>query len=168
MLRKPTLLAALAFVTSAAAADIPPSEPSGVAPDIFVQSLYQTKLESEAVSAEMGRATTDSLILNHFDADLLSLYKSTFYADEPIIDGDVFMMAQEWDTKEVATKTTAQTAEFATVEAIFEIAGEPRKVVYTLKPFKDGWEIDDIATPEGHLREWIREGMAAAEPKPAR
>jgi len=163
MLKTLTLLAAFAFAATAAAADIPPSEPTGVAPDIFVQSLYQTKLESEAVSDEMGRATTDSLILTHFDADLLALYKSTFYVDEPIIDGDVFMMAQDWDTKEVATRTTSQTKDAATVEARFTIAGEPRIVIYSLKAFKDGWEIDDIGTTEGHLREWIREGMAAAK-----
>lgn len=164
MLKTTTIAFALLLGASAAAADIPPSEPSGVAPDIFVLSIYQTKLESEAVSDEMGRATTDSLILNHFDADLLALYKSTFYVDEPIIDGDVFMMAQDWDTKEVETKTIIQSKDAATVEAKFLIAGEPRTVTYTLKALKDGWEIDDIASPEGHLREWIREGMSAAQP----
>lgn len=126
MLKKLTLLAAFAFTATAGAADIPASEPTGVAPDIFVQSLYQTKLEFEAVSDEMGRATTDLLILNHFDADLLALYKSTFYVDEPVVHGDVFMMAQEWDTKEVATRTTAQTASTcAIVRATFQIAGQP-------------------------------------------
>ncbi len=167
MLKTTIAALALVFGAVAAAADIPPSEPLGVAPDIFVQSIYQTKLESEAVSDEMGRATTDSLILHHFDADLLALYKSTFYVDEPIIDADVFMMAQDWDTKEVATRTTAQTKDAATVEATFTIAGEPRKVTYSLKARKDGWEIDDIASPEGNLREWIREGMGAVPAAPA-
>lgn len=162
MLRTTVLAFALAFGATAAAADIPPSEPAGVAPDIFILSIYHTKLESEAVSDEMGRATTDSLILNHFDADLLALYKSTFYADEPIVDADVFMMAQDWDTKEVETKTTAQTKETATVEATFAIAGQPRKVTYSLKALKDGWEIDDISGEQGSIRGWIAE----ATPKP--
>lgn len=131
-----------------------------VAPDAFVKSLYDTKLESEAVSADYGRAMTDSLILTHFDADLLALYKSATYLDEPVIDGDVFMMAQEWQPTDVATKTTAQSAEAATVEASFTIADQSRTVTYSLKKLRDGWEIDDIASGDGSLRTWI----AAAKP----
>lgn len=150
MLKILTLAGAFVFAASTAAA-----EP--VAPDVFVKSLYDTKLESEAVSADYGRAMTDSLILTHFDADLLALYKSTFYIDEPVIDGDVFMMAQEWEPTDVATRTTAQTADTATVEATFKIANEERKVTYSLKKLRDGWEIDDIGTADGSLRKWIKD-----------
>jgi hypothetical protein len=167
MLRAATLIFSLLVAGAGmSVANVPPPEPSGVAPDIFVLSLYHTKLESEAVSDEMGRATNDSLILNHFSAELLNLYKSTYYADEPIIDGDVFMMAQDWDTKEVATVTKSQDGSTATVEASFTIAGEPRTVTFMLKALRrGGWEIDDIATGDGNLREWIREGLAAAQPE---
>lgn len=145
---------ALAFGLSTAAADITPP-PVGVAPDIFVKSIYDTKLESEAVSPEFGRAMTDSLILTHFDADLLALYKSTYYINEPVIDADVFMMAQEWEPTDVATKTIAETGDTATVEATFKINREDRKVTFSLKKLRDGWEIDDIASPEGSIRKWI-------------
>jgi hypothetical protein len=149
-----SLTAALAFCASVAAADVPPA-PAGVSPDIFVKSLYDTKLEAEAVSPELGRATTDSLILTHFDADLLAKYKSIYYMDEPVIDGDVFMMAQEWAPTDVATKTTAQTPETATVEATFKINNEDRTVTYSLKKLRDSWEIDDIADKDGSIRKWI-------------
>lgn len=145
---------ALAFGLATAAADITPP-PVGVAPDIFVKSIYDTKLESEAVSPEFGRAMTDSLILTHFDADLLALYKSTYYINEPVIDADVFMMAQEWEPTDVATKTIAETGDTATVEATFKINKEDRKVIFSLKKLRDGWEIDDIASPEGSIRKWI-------------
>ena len=151
----------LALSGRAAAAVLPPPNPP--APDIFVLSLYQTKLESESVSPEFGRAQTDSLILNYFSADLLALYKSTFNSPEPIVDADVFMMAQDWDTKEVATKTTAQTAASATVEADFQIAGQPRKVVLTLSlSAPDVWQIEDIAADGVSLRQMIASGTAAA------
>ena len=74
-----------------------------------------------------------------------------------MIDGDVFMMAQEWEPTDVATKTTAQTADTATVEATFKIGAETRTVTYSLKKLRDGWEIDDIASPEGSIRKWIKD-----------
>lgn len=156
MLKLIAFAGALAFGVTTASADIAPP-PSQVAPDIFVKSIYDTKLESEAASPELGRAMTDSLILTHFDAELLALYKSTYYIDEPVIDGDVFMMAQEWEPTDVATKTTAQTADTATVEATFKIGAETRTVTYSLKKLRDGWEIDDIASPEGSIRKWIKD-----------
>ena len=155
MLKLLSFAGAMLFAVSTASADIVPPPAAGVPPDIFVKGIYDTKLESEAASADYGRAMTDSLILTHFSADLLSLYKSTYYADEPIIDGDVFMMAQEWAPTDVATKTTAQTDTTATVEATFKIADETRTVTFSLKKLRDGWEIDDIADANGSLRKWI-------------
>lgn len=157
MLKLIAFAGALAFGVTTASADIAPPPAQAVPPDVFVKGIYDTKLESEAASPELGRAMTDSLILTHFDAELLALYKSTYYIDEPVIDGDVFMMAQEWEPTDVATKTTAQTADTATVEATFKIGAEIRTVTYSLKKLRDGWEIDDIASPEGSIRKWIKD-----------
>lgn len=157
MLKLIAFAGALAFGVATASADIAPPPAQAVPPDVFVKGIYDTKLESEAASPELGRAMTDSLILTHFDAELLALYKSTYYIDEPVIDGDVFMMAQEWEPTDVATKTTAQTADTATVEATFKIGAEIRTVTYSLKKLRDGWEIDDIASPEGSIRKWIKD-----------
>lgn len=165
MLRILATAGALLLGMSVASADVVP-EPAIVPPDIFVKGLYDTKLESEAVSPEFGAAMTDSLILTHFSADLLAQYKSIFYVDEPVIDGDVFMMAQEWAPTDVATKTTAQTADTATVEATFKIGTETRTVTYSLKSFRDGWEIDDIADASGSIRKWIAESKPPAPPPP--
>lgn len=156
MYRILSLIGALGLGASLALADVPPND-GYTLPDAFVKSLYDTKLEAEAVSADYGRAMTDSLILTHFDADLLALYKSTFYIDEPVIDGDVFMMAQEWEPTDVATRTLAQQGDTATVEATFKIAREDRKVVFSLKRLRDSWEIDDIASGDGSIRKWIKD-----------
>ncbi len=164
MFRILSLAGALILGASIAAADIPPPPAETVAPDVFVKSLYDTKLEAEAVSPELGRATTDSLILTHFSADLLARYKTIYYVDEPVIDGDVFMMAQEWEPTDVATKTTAQTPETATVEATFKIGAETRVVTYSLKALRNSWEIDDIASPEGSIRKWIGDAKIPAQP----
>jgi len=165
MIRRLLLVGALVFGASAAYADVVP-EPAGVAPDIFVKSLYDTKLESEAVSGEYGRAVTDSLILTHFSAGLLALYKNIYYFDEPVIDGDVFMMAQEWAPTDVATKTTAETPDTATVEARFKINNEDRKVIFSLKKLRDSWEIDDISDGDGGIRKWIGDALPKASPPP--
>jgi hypothetical protein len=156
---------ALFLGLSVASADIVP-EPAGVPPDVFVKGIYDTKLETEAVSPDFGRAMTDSLILNNFSAELLALYKSIYYVDEPVIDADVFMMAQEWAPTDVATKTTAETAETATVEATFKINDTARTVTFSLKKHRDSWEIDDIADSSGSLRKWIGEAKPTAPPPP--
>ena len=171
MLKLIAFAGALAFGVATASADIAPPPAQAVPPDVFVKGIYDTKLESEAASPELGRAMTDSLILTHFDAELLALYKSTYYIDEPVIDGDVFMMAQEWESDAVVTtrlvrETGEGRARSATVEARFAIAGEPRVVIYTLKLSPVGaWEIDDIAAQgQGSLRGWIEEAMRGAAP----
>lgn len=158
------LAGALIFALPAAG-NAPPPPPTGVPADTFVLSLYQTKLESEAVSPEMGAAMTDSLILTHFTPDLLALYKAAVDAsvNEPVIDGDVFWDAQDWDTKEVATKTTRETPTDATVEVDFKIAGEARKVTLLLKKFADGWQVDDIDSGQGSMRQWLSKAVGAAK-----
>lgn len=141
----------------------PPPEARGVAPEIFVQSLYDTKKESEAVSGEFGSAMTDSLILNHFTPELLALFKQAIGIDEPIVDGDIFWDSQEWDPKaEIAYKATAKDATTAQVEAAFKVPGGDRKVVYSLKAFGNGWQIDDIAGGTGSMRKWLAEGIVQA------
>lgn len=157
MLKLLSFAGILLFAASKAVADIAPPPSETVPPDVFVKSLYDTKLESEAASPEYGAAVTDSLILNHFSAELLGLYKSTYYIDEPVIDADVFMMAQEWAPTDVAAKTTAQTDTTATVEASFKIADQPRTVTFSLKKLRNGWEIDDIASGDGSIRKWIKD-----------
>ena len=73
MLKLIAFAGALAFGVATASADIAPPPAQAVPPDVFVKGIYDTKLESEAASPELGRAMTDSLILTHFDAELLAL-----------------------------------------------------------------------------------------------
>ena len=167
-------LAALVLMTALAspamANMLPPASPQE-RPDAAIQGVYDDKLAAERVSDDFGRAETDALILRRFTPELLALYKSTFHVDEPVIDGDVFMMAQEWESDAVVTtrlvrETGEGRARSATVEARFAIAGEPRVVIYTLKLSPVGaWEIDDIAAQgQGSLRGWIEEAMRGAAP----
>jgi hypothetical protein len=105
----------------------------------------------------MGAAATDSLILTSFTPDLLALYKKGIDAghSEPVVDGDVFWGAQDWDTKEVATKTTAQSPDTATVDVTFKNAGQDRTVTLSLKKYADSWQVDDIKSGDQSLREWL-------------
>ena len=145
----------------------PPVEAAqGVAPEIFVKSLYDTLAESEAVSPELGAAMLDSVVLSHFTPDLLALYKTAYDIPEPIIDGNVIWDSQEWDPKvEVATKTTAKDATTATVEATYKIGTESRTVTYALKALREGWQIDDITGGAGSMRKWLTEGIAGYKPQ---
>ena len=159
------LAAALLFVAPAFAnaPPPPPTEAATIPPEIFVKSVYDTKLESQAVSPEFGAAMNDSVVLSHFTPDLLALYKVAIDSGEPVVDGDVFWNAQDWDDKiEVATKTTANDGKTATVEASFKILGQDRTMIFALKALREGWQIDDITSESGSMRKWLAEDTAAA------
>jgi hypothetical protein len=166
MLKSFAAFAVFAAFLGSAWADIPPPMPEQpMAPNMFVEQIYADKLSAEAVSDEFGRAQTSALILQHFSPELLALYKSTYHAPEPIIDADVFMMAQDWDTKTVSATVKANNSSSATVEVNFVNFGEPRKVTYTLKLSPVGsWEIDNIGSSDWDLRAGIMAGMANASP----
>lgn len=155
-----SIAGALMFAVSTAMANAPPPPNAAPAPEFVVKGIYDTKLEADAVSPEFGAAMTDSLILRHFSPELLALFKSTFHADEPVINGDVFMMSQEWAPTDVATRAVSQDGDAATVEASFKIAGEDRTVTLTLKRAGARWEIDDISDGRGSIRQWIAEDAA--------
>jgi hypothetical protein len=161
------LAAALLLATPAFAnaAPPPPTEAATIPPEIFIKSVYDTKLETQAISPEFGAAMNDSVVLSHFTPELLALYKAAIDAGEPIVDGDVFWDAQDWDDKiEVATATTANDGKTATVEASFKILGQDRKITFALKALREGWQIDDITGASGSLRKWLTEGVAAMAP----
>lgn len=169
-LNRYAVVAAAMFLGGPALANMPPPpqtvEAPTIAPEIFVKSLYDTKLETQAVSPEFGAAMTDSIVLRHFTPDLLALYKLAIHTNEPIVNGDVFWDAQEWDDKiEVATRTTANDGKTATVEAGFKLNGEDRKITFSLKALREGWQVDDIIGATGSMRQWLAEGIAETAPR---
>lgn len=166
MLKSFVAVALFAVCLGTARADIPPPMPEQpMPPNKFVEQIYADKLSAEAVSDDFGRAQTSALILQHFSPELLALYKSTFHSPEPVIDADVFMMAQDWDTKTASAIVKAKDGKSATVEARFSNFGESRTVTYALKLSPVGsWEIDNISTADWDLRSGIKAGMANAAP----
>lgn len=157
MLRMLTLGIALAAATTASAAN-DPQEDIVIPPDGLIQQIYEDKLKAEAVSQTQGELVTSRLILGLFSVELLTLYKCSFYQEELLAGGDVFMWGPRSDTKAVRTRTLAQSKGAAMVEVNFVADGEPRKVVLSLTRFGDGWEIDDISSDRGSLRQWIAQG----------
>ena len=172
------LFALLAFAP-VALADIPPPQPpdpidnlgepvNGRAPDEFVKSIYEVKLTAEAIRSDLGRNTTSHIVLYYFTPDLLALFKTAVQSDEPVIDADMFMMAQDWDTKpdQVTTKIVTQDASSATVEAVVPNFGTARTLTYLLKKSKNGlWLIDDITDQSNGAG--VRQMIAAGLGQPA-
>ena len=120
--------------------------------DGFVTSIYDAKLAAEAVRDDLGRATTSNIILYYFTADLLALYKSAVLTDEPVVDVDMFMMAQDWDTKpgQVTSKIVSEDAAGAVVEATVPSFGSSAVVTFDLKKSPAGlWLIDNVRDTRG-------------------
>lgn len=160
MLRMLTLGIALAAATTASAVN-DPQEDIVIPPDALIQQIYEDKLRAEAESQTQGELVTYKLILGLFSVELLTLYKCSFYQEELLAGGDVFMWGPRYDTmtvKAVQARTLAQSKSNAMVEVSFVAGGEPRKVVLSLTRFGDGWEIDDISSDRGSIRQWVAQG----------
>lgn len=171
-------ISALSLALCAAApalADIPPQEVQPAAiedvgepdnrstPDAFVKSIYQVKLTAEAVRPDLGRNTTSHIVLYYFTPELLGLYKTVVGFDVPVVDADMFMMAQDWDTKpdQVAVKTLKQDETTASVEATLQTFGGTNVVTFSLKKSPTGlWLIDDVTDAVGGgIRQMIGVGL---------
>ena len=168
-------LAVTLLAASPAWADVPPQEATAAVddnlaepdnrgtPDVFVKSIYDVKLTAEGIRADLGRNTTSHIILYYFTPELLGLYKTVVGFDEPVVDADMFMMAQDWDTKPgtVTTKVVKQDDASASVEATVPSFGATSVVTFSLKKSKTGlWLIDDVTdTHGGGIRQMIGVGL---------
>ena len=70
----------------------------------------------------------------------------------PILNGDPFVGAQDWDIKNVAVSVTDTGPGKAVALVTFANQGEQKLVQLDLKKLEAGWRIDDIRWSDGTLR----------------
>lgn len=139
-------LAALAFLTIPA-----------VAEDADTGNTEARKLVSDLYEAHEGRADGDLTPLWQdpaqrevfFTEGLIARFAAADAAPDsdeaPMLDGDPFYDAQDWDIRDLEVGETATEGDAVTVEVTFTNLGEPRRLVYYLKPVDGkGLKIDDI------------------------
>ncbi len=85
---------------------------------------------------------------------LIDMMARSQAANEPILDADPFVMAQDWQISAVAVSTESVVANsHAVVRARFVNIDQPREVVFDMVWEDNGWRVDNIRGDGFDLRE---------------
>ncbi|MBX9776939.1 MAG: YbjP/YqhG family protein [Xanthobacteraceae bacterium] len=123
-------------------------------PQSFVEGIYKHYLGKESNGLPLS---SDAVIRRYFAPPLAEAIIKDFAAaakagEVPLLNGDPFVDAQDWEiaSLETAVKSTGANTAIATVS--FTMFMEPRTVTLALVTTPAGWRIGDIRWPRGSLR----------------
>lgn len=148
--------ALLALGVSAALVACEKPDPNGPAPT--VERLYAPYLNGGDTAAVLENAPMTMDL--HAVIDKAVLYGNLL--NEPVLDFDPIIFAQDGEIKNVRVVEEAPRKEAVVARAQFDNLGKPVTVLYDMKREGGAWLIDNIRGPDGDLR-----GIVAAAMKPA-
>ena len=126
----------------------------------FLEAIYQKYIgqDTSGVSLDSNEA-----LLNYFTPELAAMIaldaeRSRKSDEPPVLDGDPFIGAQDWDIKDVAVTVKDTGPGKAVGTVIFTNMGDKQSVELELKKIPQGWRIDEIRWSEGSLREILKGG----------
>ena len=149
-----TLLFAGAIIAETAAVA------QGASPLTFLESIY--KLYRTNSSAKGIDTSKPDVIRRHFAPSLAkAMLKDQVEAkkrdEAPLLNGDPFIDAQDWDIADLKIDVTSLDRRHVTGVVSFTNANEPRIVTLDLvKTVGDGWRIAEIHAPSGSLKELLK------------
>lgn len=123
-------------------------------PQSFVDGIYKHYLGKES----KGLSLSDSAAIRRYFAPPLSDAMMKDFAaahkagEVPMLNGDPFIDAQDWDIANVKTAVKSTGASTAVATVTFTIFMKPRTLTLDLVNTKAGWRIADIHGPSGSLR----------------
>jgi len=130
---------------TAAAADQTPKD--------FLEAIYKNYIGKNSKGLPLDRPATMRLftpaLRKAIDDDAKAAAKRK---DEPNLDGDPFIDAQDWEIKafDISVQDAGPDKAKGTVK--FNNAGDDKTVTLDLVKSADGWHIDEITTADGTLR----------------
>lgn len=138
-----------------------PAAPLALDPVAQVRDIYTPYLA--------GRDVKDILVAAPWMNDLHELLAKAIALgkDEPILDGDPIVDAQDWalSNLNVALEAPPESGR-ARVLATFTNLGQPREIHFDLVKIGDRWQVDNIRSGDWDLRKHLVAGIAAAEASP--
>ena len=149
-----TLLFAGAIIAETAAVA------QGASPLTFLESIY--KVYRTSGNAKGLDTSKPDVIRRHFTPPLAkAMLKDQVDAkkrdEAPLLNGDPFIDAQDWDIANLRIEVTSLDRRHATGVVSFTNANEPRIVTLELvKTVGDGWRIAEIRAPSGSLKELLK------------
>ena len=85
--------------------------------------------------------------------------------EPPLLDGDPFIGAQDWDIKDVAIRVRDVAPDKAIGLVSFTNMSERQTVELDLKKLPQGWRIDEIRWSDGSLRDLLKNEGGAPDEK---
>jgi len=126
---------------------------AATSPEAFLEAIYGA-YSGEGDGIDLGdRAALD----RYFTADLATMIaddraRAEAAEDVPMLDGDPFIDAQDWEIENVAITVEHGAEGKATGHVRFVNAGTPVAIDVMLVETPAGWRIRDIHWPNGSLR----------------
>jgi Protein of unknown function (DUF3828) len=124
-------------------------------PRAFIDGIYQHYLGQDSKGLVLSG---DTVIRRYFAPPLADAIAKDFAAahkagEVPMLNGDPFIDAQDWEISNLKTTVKSTGANTAVATAAFVIFMEPRTVTLDLVNTPAGWRIADIRSPSGSLRD---------------
>jgi ABC-type phosphate transport system substrate-binding protein len=145
-----TVLAAMAVMTAAAAA----AAAETASPQAFVAGIYQHYLGKDSKGLALS---SDAVIRRYFapplaDAIVKDFAQAHKAGEVPLLDGDPFIDAQDWEISNLKTAVKPTGAGAAVATVTFVMFMKPRTVTLDLVSTPAGWRIAEIRWARRSLR----------------
>lgn len=123
-------------------------------PQAFLEGIYKPYLAKESKGTSLS---TDAEIRRHFASPLADAIIKDFNAaakrqDVPLLNGDPFIDAQDWEISDLRIDVKMAGAKWATGTVRFTNMKERETVTLDLVLTADGWRIGEIRSRSGSLR----------------
>jgi len=131
----------------------------GASPLAFLESVYKVYRNNNNAK---GIDTSKPEVIRRYFAPALAKAMIKDMADArkkdevPLLNGDPFIDAQDWEIANLALDVKSLDRRHATGVVTFTNAKEPRTVALDLIKTGDGWRVYEIKTPNGSLRELFK------------
>jgi hypothetical protein len=129
-----------------------PAETS--APQTFVDGIYKQYLAKDSKGVSLA---SDTEIRRYFTGPLADAMAKDFAdaqkaGDAPMLNGDPFIDAQDWEISNLRTAVKQMGADMALASVDFTIFMKKRSMKLHLRNTTAGWRIEEIRGPSGSLR----------------
>jgi len=143
----------LAFLTVTAAATPVPEQSA----DAFLHGIYAQYLGHDNTARNGILLDKPSTFHRYFAADFADMIVADGAAAArnggvPMLDGDPFVDAQDWDITNLAIHVDPESADHVKATVTFDDFKEPTVIHYDLVHEPEGWRIFDIVSKEGSFR----------------
>lgn len=123
-------------------------------PKTFVENIYKRYLGKNTPGLDL---TTREALDLYFTPSLVDLIdkdakEAEKLQEAPLLNGDPFVDAQDWEITDVMVTVQESASDRATATASFNNFGKAVNVRLLLALTPKGWRVDDVFWPEGNLR----------------